>query len=118
MRLYAPTSEVLTGKWNPPPVKRVSSAPSWAVNGLRGEYAPKMPRHSEVPWLYRGPRTLDGLDHPQHRDRNTEAEKDRRGDENADADRKGDRPGKRHRPQKRQKPKDESSGRNQTNDQQ
>jgi hypothetical protein len=23
MRLYAPTSDALTGKWNPPPVKRV-----------------------------------------------------------------------------------------------
>jgi hypothetical protein len=28
MRLYAPKSEVLTGKWNPPPVMRVASLPS------------------------------------------------------------------------------------------
>jgi hypothetical protein len=28
MRLYAPRSEVLTGKWNPPPVTRVASLPS------------------------------------------------------------------------------------------
>jgi hypothetical protein len=25
MRIYAPRSEVLTGKWNPPPVLRVAS---------------------------------------------------------------------------------------------
>jgi hypothetical protein len=28
MRLYAPQSEALTGKWNPPPVMRVASLPS------------------------------------------------------------------------------------------
>jgi hypothetical protein len=28
MRLYSPTSEALTGKWNPPPVTRVQSLPS------------------------------------------------------------------------------------------
>jgi hypothetical protein len=28
MRLYAPRSEVLTGKWNPPPVTRMASLPS------------------------------------------------------------------------------------------
>jgi hypothetical protein len=27
MRLYAPRSEALTGKWNPPPVKRVEALP-------------------------------------------------------------------------------------------
>ena len=28
MRLYAPKSEALTGKWNPPPVTRVQGIPS------------------------------------------------------------------------------------------
>lgn len=28
MRLYASKSDALTGKWNPPPVKRVQSLPS------------------------------------------------------------------------------------------
>ena len=28
MRLYAPRSEALTGKWNPPPVTRMASLPS------------------------------------------------------------------------------------------
>jgi hypothetical protein len=28
MRTYAPKSEVLIGKWNPPPVTKVSSLPS------------------------------------------------------------------------------------------
>jgi len=28
MRLYAPKSDALTGKWNPPPVTRVQSLPS------------------------------------------------------------------------------------------
>jgi hypothetical protein len=28
MRLYAPKSEALTGKWNPPPVTRVQEVPS------------------------------------------------------------------------------------------
>jgi hypothetical protein len=28
MRLYAPKSEALTGKWNPPPVMRLEELPS------------------------------------------------------------------------------------------
>jgi hypothetical protein len=31
MRLYAPRSEALTGKWNPPPVSRVQAAPALVV---------------------------------------------------------------------------------------
>lgn len=31
MRLYAPRSDTLTGKWNPPPVTRVPSTPRWAA---------------------------------------------------------------------------------------
>jgi hypothetical protein len=28
MRIYAPKSDVLTGKWNPPPVTKVGARPS------------------------------------------------------------------------------------------
>ena len=31
MRLYAPRSEALTGKWNPPPVTRVQELPAVTV---------------------------------------------------------------------------------------
>jgi hypothetical protein len=31
MRLYAPESDALTGRWNPPPVRRVQSLPGMAA---------------------------------------------------------------------------------------
>jgi hypothetical protein len=31
MRLYAPRSEALTGKWNPPPITKVQGLPGWVA---------------------------------------------------------------------------------------
>jgi hypothetical protein len=31
MRLYAPKSDALTGKWNPPPVVKLETSPGFAA---------------------------------------------------------------------------------------